>query len=341
MILLPSVQRPPKKGKHLGWVHQQRNQSAIAGYQLLIYAAICNRVAVYLAMFIGIRFLNLFIGALLSAVYAFAAIGSVRAEAIISPPPVSELAPLAVGQFLPTDAGAVSPELTVDRSGDLLLIEESVGARQSLPILARAQETRHTLAAQHSARPTSQGETPPSLAEAIREAMRPAYEELVDLGVFDVLHQLKVELGLDETATFKQFDARELERGYGPQGELNRVQWESQEGQRAIALASRTVRQIEEDRIEAEIMLAALIRDLKQALWVALGLAALFYSVKFILAYRRYKLAPQPHRGPSQNGYQRRRIRVRVRRHQNLEPVGARKSENSSPSADAETTAPG
>ena len=170
--------------------------------------------------------------------------------------------------------------------------------------LYRGSEERGTSAWQRQ----GNDEASQEISSAIKEALRPAYDELVDLGVVQAVRTIKSELGLDSDPVLES--ARRLEEAR--QGELRHESvsnpWDNPADTPRFGQGARSARQIEDDQIMASIMLAALIDELKPFAYTALGLAALYYLVKFAMAFKRHKNRRhhrhqgRQHRGAHQGG---------------------------------------
>lgn len=132
--------------------------------------------------------------------------------------------------------------------------------------------------------------TPPradaSIHSAIKENVRPVYEQLVESGAVEALHHLKADLGLDKNQWSEQEKAAASAKGPG--------QWDTPAGQDPGQ--PRTAAQAQLDRASASLMREKLIDQITP--WV-IGLVVLYvlgYLAKLLYSFIRWKSAKRMER---------------------------------------------
>jgi hypothetical protein len=125
-----------------------------------------------------------------------------------------------------------------------------------------------------------------NLRAALRDAVRPAYEEVSGSAIFVAMRDLKIELRKSWIWSLDQpFSEGELQN-VGPRG-TSGSQAEDQRSQMAALNRSRSAAEQEMDRIRMAVLIDNLIEEIKP--W-AIGLAGLLiaaYSINIFLALRR------------------------------------------------------
>lgn len=126
-----------------------------------------------------------------------------------------------------------------------------------------------------------------SIHSVIKESVRPAYDQLVEFGAVDALHELKADLGLNNNQWTDQQKANAA-------ADSSR-RWESSSGQ-GPAQPARTAAQAQLDREMASTMREKLIDQITPWLIGAVVLYAIGYLAKLLHRYMRWRSAKRNQR---------------------------------------------
>ena len=127
-----------------------------------------------------------------------------------------------------------------------------------------------------------------SLHNAIKESVRPVYDQLVESGAVEALHDLKADLGLNKNQWSDQEKADAPAKGPG--------QWDATSAQDPAQQPPRTAAQAQLDREMATLMREKLIDQITP--WL-IGLVVLYvvgYLAKLLYGYIRWKSAKRNER---------------------------------------------
>lgn len=119
---------------------------------------------------------------------------------------------------------------------------------------------------------------------AVKEAVRPLYEDLSTSDAAQALRELQAELNLDKNQAFGAQGSTHTNRQDGA-GTLDATKWDGQ----ANREPPRTEAQVERDKVLASVMMDKLIDEVTPWAVGLLALYALFYLVKLALAYGRIR----------------------------------------------------
>lgn len=214
---------------------------------------------------------------------------------------------------LPVAAAPVSPTAIGTNSEPASTAERTLPPPPAGPVMPQRPGAA-PIATQGSTQNTVQADADVSIHSAIKEGVRPVYEQLVESGVVDALHGLKADLGLNKQEWSEKEKPDPSVKGPG--------QWDAPSGQDP-AQPPRTAAQAELDKEMARMMREKLIDQI--APW-ALGLVLLFgvgYLVKLLYRYVIFRSAKRSERQIA-----------RTRRH------ASRRSRSSSHSATKTPSAP-
>jgi hypothetical protein len=158
------------------------------------------------------------------------------------------------------------PTQASTKPGDVALAPASAPAKPALP-------------APPAAGASSQPSQSQDLRNNVKESVRPVYDQLLESGAIEALHDVKESLGLNKDAWNDQDRPAGAAKASSP--------WDAPDG----ALPARTTAQAQMDRELADMMRAKLIDQLTP--WVAglLGLYLLGFVIKLLFGYVRWKSA--------------------------------------------------
>lgn len=120
---------------------------------------------------------------------------------------------------------------------------------------------------------------------AVKDVVRPLYEDLTNSDAAQALRGLQSELGLDREQVLGGAAALMPNRPEGASPLLDATTWEGQ----ANREPPRTAAQAERDKVLASVMMDKLIDEVTPWAIGLLALYALFYLVKLVLAYGRHR----------------------------------------------------
>ena len=119
---------------------------------------------------------------------------------------------------------------------------------------------------------------------AVKDAVRPLYEDLSTSDAAQALRELQAELHPDKNQAFGAQGSTQTNRQEGA-GTLDAAKWDGQ----ANREPPRTEAQVERDKVLASVMMDKLIDEVTPWAVGLLALYALFYLVKLALAYSRLR----------------------------------------------------
>lgn len=127
-------------------------------------------------------------------------------------------------------------------------------------------------------------------SSVIKEAVRPAYQDIADSGFVEAIRSIESDLGLNNKRPFGAESGTDAENsGSAPHRES--AGWATAGNNAATTSRPRSAEEIERDQIMAKVMLKELVEEIKPWVFALIGLYALGYSVKLFLDYRRWKMA--------------------------------------------------
>jgi len=119
---------------------------------------------------------------------------------------------------------------------------------------------------------------------AVKDAVRPLYEDLSTSDAAQALRELQAELNLDKNQAFGAQGSTQTNRQDGA-GTLDATKWDGE----ANREPPRTEAQVERDKVLASVMMDKLIDEVTPWAVGLVALYALFYLVKLALAYGRHR----------------------------------------------------
>lgn len=173
--------------------------------------------------------------------------------------------------------------------------EPLVMDRQSIPPPAGGNE----MLLNHSGRPII--ESPGSLAgdasvneggllsRELKENVRPLYEDLAGSAVVETLRDLKSDLGLNGSPSFKDPASSDYSKNVGNSDTTESAPWEKSGNRYGPDNRPRTAAQIEKDKLATAVMIDEFVETVKPWLYGLAGLYILGYMVKLGLDYFRWK----------------------------------------------------
>lgn len=126
-------------------------------------------------------------------------------------------------------------------------------------------------------------------SSAIKEAVRPAYQDIADSGFVEAIRSIESDLGLSNKRTFGAESGADAENS-GSEPHRESAGWATPGNNAATSSRPRSAEEIARDQIMAKVMLKELVEEVKPWLFALVGLYALGYSVKLLLDYRRWKM---------------------------------------------------
>ena len=124
--------------------------------------------------------------------------------------------------------------------------------------------------------------------DAVKDAIRPLHRDLSESGAAEAYRGLRSELELKKEQIFGHSEAVQGQANPG-QGGSEANTWEGQGNKYGNAEPPRTAAQAERDKILASVMMDKLIDDAKPWLLGLIGIYALFYLIKFVVAFGKYQ----------------------------------------------------
>ena len=216
-----------------------------------------------------------------------------------------EQAPLATGSPWPTDlensqaATATKPE-SAQRSDS-----DSIGQDR------RTVTTRNAPTATPGIQDNEAWQR--EFSSVIKEAVRPAYQDIVDSGFVEAIRSIESDLGLSNKRPFGAESGVYAENS-GSEPHRESAGWATPANNAATTSRPRSAEEIERDQVMAKVMLKELVEEVKPWVFTLFGLYALGYAVKLLLDYRRWKMARRRKRT---SGGQRRKHHGRTVHHSN------------------------
>lgn len=206
-----------------------------------------------------------------------------------------EQAPLATGSAWPADlengdaAAATKPDLAQRPEHDSVDQDRNTVSTRNAPAVNSAVKDNEAWQREFSS--------------VIKEAVRPAYQDLADSGFVESIRTLESDLGLSSKRHFAAESGAYAENS-GTEPHRESAGWATPGNNAANTSRPRSAEEIERDQIMAKVMLKELVEEVKPWAFGLVGLYALGYSVKLLLDYRRWKMARRRKRT---SGGQRRR----------------------------------
>jgi hypothetical protein len=127
-------------------------------------------------------------------------------------------------------------------------------------------------------------------SSVIKEAVRPAYQDIADSGFVEVIRSIESDLGLSHKRPFGAESGAYAENS-GSEPHRESAGWATPGNNAATTSRPRSAEEIARDKIMAKVMLKELVEEVKPWVFTLVGLYALGYSVKLLLDYRRWKMA--------------------------------------------------
>lgn len=192
-----------------------------------------------------------------------------------------EPAPLTTGSPWPTDlensqaATATKPETAQRPEHDSFDQQHNAGTAPNAPAATPGAQDHAAWQREFSS--------------VIKEAVRPAYQDIADSGFVEAIRSIESDLGLSNTRPFGAESGVDAEHSRS-EPHRESAGWATP-GNNAATSRPRSAEEIERDQIMAKVMLKELIEEVKPWLFALVGLYALGYSVKLLLDYRRWKMA--------------------------------------------------
>jgi len=183
---------------------------------------------------------------------------------------------------LPVDDAQVWPAAT---GAALTKPEAARTAERSLPAPPAGPMTLERPAATPNAaqgQPQANADVDGSIHSAVKESVRPVYEQLVESGALAALHDLKADLGLNKHQWSDQEKTDATVKGPG--------RWDASSGQDPAA-PPRTAAQAQLDRETASMMREKLIDQITPWLIGLVVLYAVGYLARLLYRYLRWKSA--------------------------------------------------
>lgn len=126
-------------------------------------------------------------------------------------------------------------------------------------------------------------------SSAIKEAVRPAYQDIADSGFVEAIRSLESDLGLSNKRPFGAESGADAENS-GSEPHRESAGWATPGNNTATTSRPRSSEEIARDQIRAQVMLKELVEEMKPWVFALIGLYALRYSVQLLLDYRRWKM---------------------------------------------------
>lgn len=127
-------------------------------------------------------------------------------------------------------------------------------------------------------------------SSVIKEAVRPAYQDIADSGFVEAIRSMESDLGLSNKRPFGAELGADAENSRS-EPHRESAGWTTPGNNAATSSRPRSAEEITRDQIMAKVMLKELVEEVKPWVFTLVGLYALGYSVKLLLDYRRWKMA--------------------------------------------------
>ena len=127
-------------------------------------------------------------------------------------------------------------------------------------------------------------------SSVIKEAVRPAYQDIADSGFVEAIRSIESDLGLSSKRSFGA-EAGVYAENSGSEPHRESAGWATPGNNAATTRRPRSAEEIARDQSMAKLMLKELVDEVTPWVLALVGIYALGYSVKLLLDYRRWKMA--------------------------------------------------